>query len=168
MKKKIISIGCILTAFILIIFIFNHHGKDQQVKSVVRDTLYDTLKVQHPKSIRDTIIRHDTISLGKEIKVIYTTREKVTPGVPERNKDTLKAVIPISQRVYSDSTYTAYISGYDVKLDSIKFIRPTITITKTVKTIKKKHFGFGLQGGVGLTPKGVQPYIGFGLQWNLW
>lgn len=76
--------------------------------------------------------------------------------------------VPITQKVYSDSNYTAYISGFMPSLDSI-FIRHQIitnTITKTVTN--QKRFSVGLQGGLYLTPKGIQPGIGFGGSWNFW
>lgn len=73
------------------------------------------------------------------------------------------------QRVYEDSAYTAYVSGYDPKLDSITVRQKEVirTITETI-TLKKKEFrrwNIGLVGGYGygLKSKEFEPFIGFGL-----
>ena len=34
------------------------------------------------------------------------------------------------------------------------------------KETEIKHWTIGLQAGIGLTPKGVQPYIGVGVSYN--
>lgn len=80
--------------------------------------------------------------------------------------------VPITQKVYEDSSYTAYVSGFHANLDSItirnKIITNTVreTITKTVT--KKTWFGLGLQGGYYMTPAGLQPGIGIGISVNVW
>lgn len=43
--------------------------------------------------------------------------------------DTLYISLPMEQRTYADSTYTAWISGYHPKLDSILIYPQTTTIT---------------------------------------
>ena len=37
----------------------------------------------------------------------------------------------------------------------------------TIGKQKPKRWGIGVQGGVGITPKLVQPYIGIGVSYNL-
>ena len=75
--------------------------------------------------------------------------------------------IPITQKRYEDSCYVAYVSGYHANLDSI-FVRHKIITNNITTTItKKKRWTFGLQGGLYLTPAGVQPGVGFGVGFNL-
>ncbi len=78
--------------------------------------------------------------------------------------DSLSISLPITQKVYRDSTYTAYVSGFDARLDSIQVYSKVITVTKRQKP---PRFNIGLQAGYGITPKGMQPYIGVGVTWNL-
>lgn len=82
--------------------------------------------------------------------------------------DSVDVLVPITQKVYEDSTYRAYVSGYNATLDSIYVFRRTEYITNNVvvKT-KPKRFSVGVQAGYGITPRGFQPYIGIGVSVNL-
>lgn len=82
--------------------------------------------------------------------------------------DSVDVLVPITQKVYEDSTYRAYVSGFNANLDSIFVFRRTeyITNTRVVKS-KPKRFSVGVQAGYGMTPKGFQPYIGLGVSVNL-
>lgn len=82
--------------------------------------------------------------------------------------DSVEVIIPMSQKVYEDSTYRAYVSGYNAKLDSIFVFRRSEYITKTrILRSPPKRFSVGLQAGYGYTPKGFQPYVGIGVSVNL-
>ena len=131
----------------------------------------DTIRIESRDTI--TIQLHDTVP--KEVE-----RRKVK-YIPVPVKDTVykdsmpEILMPVVQKKYSDdSTYTAYVSGIEVddlpKLDSInvkqRIITHTITETITIQP-KKKHWKFGIQGGYGITPAGLQPYIGIGLTYTL-
>lgn len=90
--------------------------------------------------------------------------EKVTP-------DSAEVVVPITQTVYEDSTYTAYVSGYRASLDSLIFRMPreVTTITNTHYQ-KPKRWSVGIQVGYGMTLKGTPqfaPYVGIGVSYNL-
>lgn len=81
--------------------------------------------------------------------------------------------LPKVQRVYSDdSTYKAWVSGYEPKLDSINVYRKTIkeTVTIQLPAEKKKRtfwqrFNIGIQAGygLGLDDKKAHPYLGGGV-----
>ena len=80
--------------------------------------------------------------------------------------------LPKMQRVYSDdSTYKAWVSGYEPRLDSINVFRKTIkeTVTISVPTKKKRtfwqRFNIGVQAGygLGLDDKKAHPYLGGGV-----
>lgn len=90
--------------------------------------------------------------------------EKVTP-------DSAEVIVPITQTVYEDSTYTAYVSGYRASLDSLIFRMPreVTTITNTHYQ-KPKRWSVGIQVGYGMTLKGTPqfaPYVGVGVSYNL-
>lgn len=82
--------------------------------------------------------------------------------------DSVEVLVPITQKVYEDSTYRAYVSGFNAKLDSISIYRRTEYITSNIIVKSKpKRFSIGVQTGYGITPKGFQPYIGIGVTYNL-
>lgn len=113
-----------------------------------------------------TIYRTDTIPQLKDTTIIkyQQTYLKVVDTLNTVIHDSVRVEVPIVQKVYSDdSTYTAYVSGYLPKLDSISIATKYKTVTIEKEKIKTKRLGIGLQGGYGYTPKGFQPYIGIGL-----
>ena len=77
--------------------------------------------------------------------------------------------VPRTQKVYSDSTYTAYVSGYEPCLDSIfvrqKIVEHSIVETRTVATKKFRRWNLGLIGGYGygIKSKEFEPFVGVGL-----
>ena len=78
------------------------------------------------------------------------------------------------EKVYVDSTYRAVVSGpalsgYGPALDSISVFRKTVTVyqTKTVYS-EPSRWGIGIQAGYGASKDGLTPYIGIGVQYNLW
>ncbi len=88
-------------------------------------------------------------------------------------KDTVWATVPRTQKRYEDSTYTAWVSGYEARLDSVHVYRRTMTRTVAVPEIALKggarnwmheHFGAGIVGGAGygLTTKRPDVFVGVG------
>lgn len=129
---------------------------------VVRDTVW-----------KDTVIREpvaaETIQTGR---VVYV---KVAVPQPQTQHDTIRdsieVPVPIVQKRYEDSLYTAWVSGFEPKLDSIDLRLPTITETVT-KTIVKKapRLSVGVQAGAGVGVFNRQPdlWLGVGAQWRFW
>lgn len=130
------------------------------------DTLVirDTLRVTIPTYVAETLLH--------VVRVPVAVPRPVTPAdtlsLPDTLRpDTVWAELPITQRRYADSTYTAWVSGYAPRLDSIH-LRPVHTVVTIRREAKKpRRWQFGLQGGVGMTPEGVQPYIGIGVSYNI-
>lgn len=83
-------------------------------------------------------------------------------GKTEQPPDTVQ--IPITQQKYQGSNYTAYVSGFHQQLDSIEVREKVITNT-VVK--KRSRWNVGISAGYGITPKGLSPYIGVGVTYNL-
>lgn len=130
-----------------------------------------------------TVVEHDTV--WKDT-TIYTTQpaETVQTGrvvyikvpVPgDRDTitlhDSIEVPVPIVQKRYDDSLYTAWVSGFEPNLDSIRLYQPEI-ITIVTKTVVKPSplVTFGIQVGAGCGVFHRQPdlYIGVGGQINLW
>ena len=99
------------------------------------------------------ILQHDSILVLSNSESIDTT-------------DSL--VLPITQKVYTDdSTYTAWVSGYEAALDSIETYRRQKVITNTISVKSRKRWSIGLQGGFYATPKGLQPGLGVGVTYQI-
>jgi hypothetical protein len=91
--------------------------------------------------------------------------------VPMGQKDSIDVPIPIVQKRYEDSLYTAWVSGFEPKLDSIRLYTPEIqtTVTKTVyEPTPLLTLGVQVGGGYGLIHRQPDIYVGIGGQINLW
>ena len=91
-----------------------------------------------------------------------------SPGSP----DSLDIPIPIEQKRYEDSLYTAWVSGFRPALDSIRLHQPEIvtTITETiVKPAPRLSVGPSVGAGVSITgTPHLGVYVGFTAQYRLW
>lgn len=78
---------------------------------------------------------------------------------------TLVAYVPIRQKVYKDSSYTAYVSGYKANLDSLIIRSKVITETRT----KYRRWNVGISGGYGygFVSHKMEPFLGVGVTWNV-
>ena len=79
--------------------------------------------------------------------------------------------IPITQKVYEDSLYTAYVSGYHQSLDSITIRERTVmkTITNYTTETEFRRWNIGLTAGYGygVRNRNLDFFIGVGLTYNL-
>ena len=121
---------------------------------------------------KDSIIREplpaETIDIGKTV-YIKVPVPKYLPG--DTIHDSIEVPIPIIQKRYEDSLYTAWVSGYRPNLDSIRLYLPEVqtTITKTiVKPSPLITFGIQAGGGYGVINRKPDIYVGVGAQLNLW
>ncbi len=97
-----------------------------------------------------------------------------TPGAPGNpgNRDSIDVPIPIIQKRYDDSLYTAWVSGYQPQLDSLLLHRPEVvtTITRTiVKPAPRWSIGPSVGAGISIDHQrhpGI--YMGFTIQYRLW
>ena len=85
-----------------------------------------------------------------------------TSGKVFQPPDSAEVIIPITQKKYEGKEYTAWISGYEARLDSINILRRTDIVTKTLYVDKKRRRWECVTGvGVGVNRKGeVQPMLG--------
>lgn len=133
---------------------------DDNFKCIETKTIYKTHHIVKPIYKDSVILRYKTISIPISANISHDTLKCDTIH------DSIYFELPITQNHYSDSTYEAWISGYEPCLDSIKIYNKTEYITTTFKS-KPKKWSVGLQGGIGVTTKGLQPYIGVGISYNL-
>ena len=164
MKGKNILI-LVLLLFALVLGFILGRGKrgEERVKERIKTevvTKYDTIRAAAPKPIHDTIVKWQEARVPREH---FRDLTKMTKG-----SDSVDVTLPITQRIYKDSNYTAWVSGYQPKLDSIhtynKMVYTTRTIERTV-TKPTNRWGIGINAGYGygINSKLFEPYIGVGV-----
>ena len=126
--------------------------------------------VEHDTLWRDTTINHPTptasTQTGRTIFIPYLVTDTI------RQNDTLLVEVPVEQKRYDDSLYTAWVSGYQPALDSIRLHQPEIvtTITKTIVQ-KAPRLSVGLSVGPGVSidkDHHMGIYVGFTANYRLW
>ncbi|MDE6854744.1 MAG: hypothetical protein K2J38_06765 [Muribaculaceae bacterium] len=117
------------------------------------------------------LLRVDTVrGTRPEIVVVraageFTDRFKVLTDSTGAT-DSVEATVPCTQAVYAGEGYKAYVSGYRPKLDSIILHHPSATVVRAAPAAERR-FSIGVQAGYGLTPRGMQPYVGVGITWKI-
>ena len=112
----------------------------------------------------DTI--RDTVPVPQYVHIIrYDTIHDTADGKP------IHLPIPISRYLFTDdSTYRMEVEGYNVKANSIEVYPRTVTQT-VIQRVEvpgnPRRWGIGVSAGAAVTSKGVQPYVGVGVQYNL-
>lgn len=173
-------------------------GKDAIVSgsAVSVDTLRDTVRIMEPRaadSVVTGVIRlpvvlpiepdvpkaeikvfePDSLSEAMDGHVGNEGSSELQKRGKFARKDTAWITAPRTQKRYEDSTYTAWVSGYEARLDSVHVYRRTVTRTVAVPETELKggarnwlhgRFGAGIVGGVGygLTTKRPDVFVGVG------
>lgn len=176
MKKAVLILLAVIVSFVLGMLVESKVHKCD-VGDVHTSVEYVSESHHAPVPSDSNVVRYDTIwPDNKEVKNIPKSGNKSAENIPQKAEKiwegTLKSaenipqpvVIPITQKVYKDSDYTAYVSGYHSSLDSIS-VRHKVT-TITIKQ-KARRWNVGVSAGYGMTPKGFQPYVGIGVTFNL-
>lgn len=132
---------------------------------------------------RDTVILHDTVAdiapkPKDSVRTRWVTRWlPMKPDTVSRNgeifpvfpqisanfsaTDTVAVQVPITSKHYSGKNYDAYVSGFDVNLDSIYVYNETQYITETITKSKPPNkWSLSVNAGVdyGTTSQFWQPY----------
>ena len=117
-----------------------------------------------PTIVVDTVIRVDTLRIVEPVVVERTIRDTIEVRV----NDTVAVYLPREELTYRDSTYLAIVSGVQPSLDYLEVYPRTETVTIRETIVEKApRWSLGIQGGVGITPKGVQPYLGIGAEYRI-
>lgn len=154
------------------------------VSDTTRVTIFDTIPYPFPVPKDSLVIRYITEKLPVSTEDGDSStgdgniaQENISENgniSSDNIPDSIAVDIPITQKVYEDSLYRAYVSGYRPSLDSlILFPRHNITTVTNGYTYPKprqKHWGIGIHVGYGMTMSRTPqftPYIGFGISYNL-
>ena len=153
--------GClwVLLLFIVLSFVLN-------IVLLSRNHPEPSVVIEHDTVWKDTTIYQpqpaDTIDIGKTV-YIKVPVPKYLPG--DTIHDSIDVPIPIVQKRYEDSLYTAWVSGFRPNLDSIRLYFPeiTTTITKTVyQEPPRLTWGIQVGAGYGIVNRKPDVYIGVG------
>jgi hypothetical protein len=142
----------------------------------------DTVTTKTEKTKVDTFFIDRPVPVKvKEVKYVKVAAERTkndenyAQNPQEIIRDSVE--LPITQKEYQDSTYHAWVSGYDPVLDSIRVYQKerlvtqtvTVTNTKTETIVKHRRLSLGLQGGYGygIVSKRFEPYVGIGFSLGL-
>ena len=153
-------VGLIALSFITNIVLLSR-GEPQPSVVVERDTVWKDTTIYKPVPV-------DSHKTGE---IVYIRIPYPVPQPGDTIHDSIDVPVPIEQKRYEDSLYTAWVSGYRPALDSIRLYQPTIyeTITKTIiKPAPRLSVGVQCGAGVGVFSRQPDVYIGIGAQWRLW
>lgn len=143
-------VGVIVTRFAIKPILSDIYSEDTT-------TVYDTIPYYMPVAVDSLIVRYDTVRLPSVRDTITHTEIAYDTII----RDSVNVVVPITQKRYEDSTYTAWVSGFRPQLDSIKVYRKTTTITNG------SRIGLGFMGGYGFGKGGLTPFFGVGIFYRL-
>ena len=159
-KKMMMVCGGVLVAVVAFLLFLNvvlmrHYfkGQTEEWKDTVRVTVVDTVTYDKPVARDSLVVRY----VRMMVPVVRDTLHSIYT-------DTIQVDMPITQKRYEDSTYTAWVSGYEPSLDSIRVYarKDVVTINKIIKE-PPNRFVVSFNVGYGLTQNGLQPYIGIGV-----
>ena len=167
-QRKAAYQGCGISLLLLIalsigvnVFLLTR-PKPQSTVVVERDTVWNDTTIYKPMPA-------ETIDIGKTVYLRIPYPEPV-PG--DTVHDSIEVPLPIIQKRYDDSLYTAWVSGYRPALDSISLHQPEIVTTITETIVKKApRLSVGLSVGPGVSidknhHMGI--YVGFTATYRLW
>ena len=159
-RAFLVALGLFLAAAAWIAF--GPHPQQPQPSVVEKhDTLWRDTTITHPTPTAST-------QTGRTVFVPYIVSETDTIEA----HDTLLVEVPVEQKRYDNSLYTAWVSGYQPQLDSITLHQPEI-VTTVERTIVKPapHWSIGPSVGAGVSITGQQQaaiFVGFTVQWRMW
>lgn len=184
MRKYWVSISATLLALLLGFTLggiaAKRGAKQRYCPPVVADTvtvtsepIYDTVYIDKPvpyvsRQLRDSMSALVHLNDIKNAMIDSLLTELGNPPM-----DTIVEInVPRWQKEYRDTTYHAWVSGYEPALDSIQVYNKTVYQTVTIHEYQpKKKWAVGIQAGmgVGLNDNKVitTPYIGVGLTYKL-
>lgn len=137
-------------------FVFGMLAVEKKTTPSFTMTVTDTIPYYKPVAKDSLILRYETVKLP-------AVRDTVRASLIYKDTlvhDSVNVILPIMQKRYEDSTYTAWVSGFHPNLDSINIYRKTVY--KTI-TEKPSRLGIGITGGYGYGTTGFTPFLGVGL-----
>lgn len=161
-KKIILVLAVVVCAVSLLSHVRScARGEAEAYRDTIRTMIVDTIPYYKPIPRDSVVVRYIT----ERLPVVDSSVDKVDSSV-----DSVAVEIPITQKVYEDSAYTAWVSGYKPSLDSL-ILYPKREVVTIVERDKPKRWSVGVTAGYGVTIQGTpqfEPFIGIGVSYRLW
>lgn len=184
--KKFLVLMCTFIMGIVCVLLTRCEEQDVGVTDVVQtDTIVklDTICIAEPVATDSVVIRYLTrwlaVAEKPDTDVSGTVADKpdtdlsgtVAIGVDalvndvvanDMPPDSVRVIVPITQKTYETDEYKAWVSGYEPELDSINIYRRTETVTNTLYLDNnRRRWGVMTGIGAGISHKGtVTPMVG--------
>lgn len=126
---------------------------------IVHDTIYNDTTIYEPQPA-------ETINTGRVVYIKVPVKEYL-PG--DTIHDSIEVPVPIMQKRYDDSLYTAWVSGFRPNLDSIRLHQREIhtTVTEYVRTpATRLAIGPSIGVGYGVVTRKPDIFVGVTAIWN--
>lgn len=155
MKKAFLIMALLLVASIVAnVWLMNRDPVKET--TTVHDTIWKDTAIYEPQPA-------ETINTGR---VVY-----IRVPYPETDTihDSIEVPVPIMQKRYEDSLYTAWVSGFHPNLDSIRLHQREVvtTVTKYVeKPAKRLAIGPSFGVGYGIVNGKPDIFAGVTVSWN--
>lgn len=141
-----------------VLFLWNRQQELSMLPHPDTTEYVETIPFYYPVPRDSVVIRYKYAKLPVKKDTCKVKQDTCTP-------DSAEVIIPIIQKMYKDSLYQAWVSGYNAKLDSIEVYSRTREIRIPVLVpAKRKRWGLGLQAGYGYP---ASWYVGVGITYNL-
>ena len=161
-KKRLIIFAAAAFLGLLCGFFVAKGMYDRQLdESVSRDTvtLHDTVPEYLPAPKDSARIKYVTRWLHAKHDTVYS--ENYAQSFAEIMHDTVAVQVPITSKHYGGKNYDAYVSGFEVNMDSIFVYNETQYITETItKSKPPNRWSLSVNAGVdyGTTSQFWQPF----------
>ena len=167
----------IIVMFLLIAsYFFGYRAgvSERESRFVARDTVtvVDTVTYVQPVAKDSTVVRYVTrVVAVSDTRPTGDTRPPSPSnleGEQGMSADSMAAVLPITQKRYESEEYSAYVSGYEPCLDSIR-VYPKTTVIRERERKPPNRWHIGVTGGYGwgFGSKQAEPFVGVGIMWSI-
>ena len=160
----------------------------------VRVVVYDTVRVVSPEPVATTqltpkvvrlpVVTSDANKIAQDYNKLsscVTSDAKraetgaasegvinAPPAVPAWvYTDSADVAVPVEQKVYTGDSWRAVVSGAWVSLDTMEVYNQREVVTIRQPPDKPKRWSLGVGVGYGMTPQGMQPFVGVTLSYAL-
>ena len=150
-----VTVLVLVVSVLLNVFVIGCYRSDRCYRTE-RDTVYvyDTIRIVEPVPVKEEVVRYDTVYLQTIDTIV--------------KMDSIEVIVPITQRVYEDSLYKAWVSGYRPRLDSLEVYRRIVYIDR-IEAIERRPrvvVSAGVYGGFGV--KGADYGLGVSVGMPIW
>lgn len=154
-----IGMACFCVAcFFSLVRCVPERGADEpkQVRDTIMTIVIDTIPYYEVVPKDSVVVKYITekLPVASDEEVNFLIKNQLGDSTEmadcDSGKDSVSVVIPITQKHYEDSTFSAWVSGYKPSLDSI-YVYPSKEVqTITIHTKEQKRWSIGVSGGMGV------------------